>query len=380
MLSRSHPIILFIDRSGFSVYQDTLANIARFNFTPDLVSSLDIINKDQFVSLVTTFIQINKIVGSSLAVILSDNVIYVKDLINPMQKSAPAQDLKADSNDDKEHKDEVQSFLENVPFEEVLAKVIKTENINRIVAVNKDLVMTIINAFVDKGSTIEAIIPSFMYGQNVNFTAGLTSDNLQVILGNVEILRLGNLLTDQEKVIFSQNLEGELNNPLIDETKKKPKNLRQYLLIGVFVILLVILTVVYFSSQTSQTPPKNSSTSVNEVNILPTVIPTSIQESITPTPITIDLKKINIKILHSVQFQAVAISLKNSLLGIGFQNVLDEVSEDSIPEKSSVALSPNIPADLRNNIITKIKEALPDASVLENQDSDSTVNILIGKS
>src|ERR1035437_2862749 len=127
MLSKNHPLIIFIDRFGFSVYQDTLANIPKFNFTPDLVSNTDVVNKDQFGSLIATFIQINKMVPSSLAVILSDDVIYIKDLVNP-PKPVPAQGLKTDSNDEKEHQDEVQNFLEDVPFEEVLAKVIKAGN------------------------------------------------------------------------------------------------------------------------------------------------------------------------------------------------------------------------------------------------------------
>ena len=44
MLSKSHPIILFIDRFGFSIYQDTLTTIPKFNFTQDLVSNLDVVN------------------------------------------------------------------------------------------------------------------------------------------------------------------------------------------------------------------------------------------------------------------------------------------------------------------------------------------------
>jgi len=392
MLSKNHPIILFIDRFGFGVYQDTLTNIPKFNFTPDIVANLDVVNKKQFVSLIVTFIQINKIVGSSLVVILSDDVIYVRDLVNPVQKTTPIQNLKVDSNDDRDHKDEVQNFLENIPFEEVLAKVIKTGSVDRIVAVNKDLIMAIIDTFISKGSSIEAITPSFMYGQNVNFTAGLTLDNALVILENAETLKLGNLLTDQEKMIPSQNLESEListpTNTKSDLTNgvKKPQSLRQYILVGVFVTLLVILAVVYLNLGVSQTPPKSSkiksSTAVNRVSVMPTVPPsggpTSAQELVTTAPI--DFKTINIKILHSIQSLEAAANLKNGLLGIGFQNVLDEISEASTPEKSSVIFSQNIPSDLRNNIIIEIKKILPEITILENQDVDSTVNILIGKS
>lgn len=259
MLSKNHPIILFIDRNGFSVFQDTQSNIPKFNFTPDIVANLDIVNKEQLVSLIATFIQINKILPSSIAVILSDNVIYTKDLTSSLQKpSMPNQVLQNPTSSiysiGNENKEEIQNFLDNIPFEETLARVIKTDKISSIVAVNKDLVMTIANAFVNKGSVIDAVIPGFLYGSSVNFASGLTWENIQAISNESEIIRVGNLLTDQQKVTSLQNLEGEQKAPQAAR-EQKPQNLRQYILIGVFVTLLVILAVVYLNLGASQTPP-----------------------------------------------------------------------------------------------------------------------------
>ena len=378
MLSKNHPIILFIDRNGFGVYQDVLTNIPRFNFTPDLVTNLDVINKEQFSGLIATFIQINKIVPSSLGVILSDDVICVKDLTIPAQKPVPNQNPKADSTDDKEHRDEVQSFLENVPFEEILAKVIKTGTVNRIVAVNKNLVMAIIDAFTSKGSVVEAITPSFMYGQAINFTAGLTSDNVRAIFGNLEPLRIGNLLTDQEKMISPPNLGGELIIPSANETKK-PRNLRQYILIGIFVVSVIILVVVYLTLGVSQAPPQ----SPQAENTSAKPVSTQIVSPTAPiTTMSADLESIQIKITQSSQVndKAKAANLKSELLKMGFQNITDEVSGVLTPEKSSVIFSQDIPADLRNNIIAEVKKILPGTSILEDQELNSMINIIIGKS
>ncbi len=373
MFSKNHPIILFLDRSGFSVFQDTASNIARFNFTPDIVANLDVVNKEQFSNLITTFIQINKIIPSSLGLVLSDNIVYEKDLVDILQKSpVPIEPsgLEVQANIDKEHKEEIQNFLEDIPFEEVLAKVIKTDKVSRIVAVNKDLVMTIADVFVNKGSTIEAIIPSFMYGPNVNFAAGLTQNNIQAILGESEILRLGNLLTDQQRIISPQSLETEKI-----EKEKRPQNLRQYLLIGVFVTLLVILAVVYLNLGVSKT-------SLQSNKIVPTTPPvggptfTQTQISTIPT----DLKSIKIKIMQSFESGEAVESLKSKLLEIGFQDITNEVSQASTAEKSSVIFSQNVPADAREKALVEIKKILPDVSILENQDTSLTVTILIGKS
>lgn len=391
MRSQSHPVILFIDRNGFSIYQDTLTNIPKFNFTSDLVVNLDVINKEQFTNLIATFIQINKIVPGNLAVILSDSITYTKDLVNqnssPNSTAANIDKGLGAQNIGKDHKEEIADFLENIPFEEVLAKVIKTDKLSRIVAVNKDLVATIIDVFVSRGSTMMGIVPAFMYGQNANFTTGLTQGNASMVINETEIFRIGNLLTDQEKMISSSKLESELkDSPTgaksdLDNEGKKPKNLRQYILIGIFVMLLVVLAVVFLNLGASQTPVDTISNPPHilpESDSLPTGEPTLTQAPITTAPL--DIKSIKIKIVQSSQSDEKAVFLKDGLLKMGFVDVANEVSEVSIPEKSSVIFSQSIPADLRNNVITEIKKILPEISILENQDSNFTIDILIGKS
>lgn len=360
MFSKNHPIILFLDRSGFSMFQDTLPNIVKFNFTPDIVANLDVVNKEQFSNLIAAFIQINKIVPSSLAVILSDNIVYVKDLV----QSQP--------NPEQEHKEEIQSFLENVPFEEVLAKVIKTGETNRIVVVNRDLIMAIADVFADKGSVMEAVIPSFIFGSKANFTLGLNQDNLQTVLKEAEIIKEGNLLTDQQKAIFPQSLEGEQK-----EKEKKPQNIRQYILVGAFVTLLIILGVVYLNMGASQTPPARKIKSSSAV-VVPTLIPTLTQEQITTVPI--DFKNVKIKIVQNSESEVIGNNLKNELLKIGFEDIASEILGDTAAEKSSVIFSKTVPADVRERAFTEIKKILPDVSILENQDPDLTVTIILGKS
>jgi hypothetical protein len=397
MLSKSHPIILFIDRFGFSVYQDTFPGIRKFNFTQDTVANLDVVDRAQLTNLITSFIQVNKIVPSSLAAILSDDIIYIKDLSVSVQKPSlvPNQKVnqsqnknlgqnviqaqKTDTNGDKDYKDDVQKFLEKIPFEDVLAKTIKSGNVNRVVAVNKDLVMTVINVFVDRGSTVDAITPGFMFGQGIKFTAGLTPEIVKLIFGNMEIFRSVNLLTDPQKINPFQ-VPGSESKEMQDDSVKKPQNIRQYLLIGVFVILIIILVIVLFTSGILQ-PTASPKVKVPAVRT-PVVSPV-VKITLTPSPVSTtsaDLKSIKIKIVRSSQAAEKATSLKAGLLGMGYQDVAIQASGTSVSEKSSVAFSQNIPMDLRNSMVAEVKEILPGLIILETQDLDSTINILIGKS
>ncbi|OGH17863.1 MAG: hypothetical protein A3C22_03305 [Candidatus Levybacteria bacterium RIFCSPHIGHO2_02_FULL_37_10] len=344
MLSKNHPIILFIDRKGFSLFQDTLSSFPRFNFTPDIIRNLDVINEGQLTVFIAAFIQINKIIPSSLGIILSDTVTYTKNLDNTF-----------------ESQENTQNFLENIPFEEVIAKVVRTDQQVRAVAVNKNLVMAIANAFIGKGCVLEAIIPSFLYGPVANFASGLTQGNIQVILENSEIARMGNLLTNQQKVIFPQNPEEEKKD-------KKPQNLRQYMLIGIFVTLLIILAVVYLNSRVPQAFP-----------IVPDAAPALIHAKITPTPfVAISSDTIKIRIMQSSQQSGIADGINQELMQNGFENILNEIS-DAIAEKPSIVFSQNVPSDVRSGVVAIVKKVLPDVSALENQDSDSQITISTGK-
>jgi hypothetical protein len=386
MFSKSHPIIIYIDRLGFSVYQETLVNIPKFNFTPDLVANLDVINKEQLTNFISTFVQVNKITPSSIVIVLSDYVIFVKDLADSIQKPDQNQNPKENSGDIKDHRDEVQSFLEDIPFEDVLAKVIRVGNVDRIVAANKEIIMAIADVFTNNKSTVESIVPAFAFGQNANFSTGLTLDNAKIILGDMTTLKLSNLLTDQEKILPTQKIEGGLNNlsttSNLDPTStnvKKPKNLRQYSLVGVFGILLVVLVIVIANSVAEPTPKSYKARAVMPT-VIPTAIPTLAVASKSATIDPIEVKEINIEISHSAQSWEVTSKLRKNLSEIGFQNITDEISETSIPEKSSIIFSENISTDLRNNIIIEIKEILPNISISEGQDIENEINISIGKS
>lgn len=388
MISKNHSTILFIDRNGFDIYQGALANIPKFSFTQDVVANLDVVSKEQLTNLIAAFVKANKIVPGSLVVVLSDNVIFVKDLAVSAQKTPPSQGPKEDLSNDNDHKDEVRNFLEDIPFEEILAKVIKTGNVDRAVAVNRDLVMSIIDVFKGDKFIVEAIVPGFIFGQNANFTAGLTLNNARIVLENAEALKLGNLLTDQEKMIFPQTFGGEPGKLQVNNGEKKRKNLRQYILIGVFVVLLIVLAVVYFYSTASQAPSQNTkikSNSAGTVNTPTASVSKSpvIEPTLTQAPTataSVELKDIKIKIIQNSQVDEKAVNLKSALLGIGFQNVVSEVSEISIPAKSSVVFSQDIAVETRDILLAEVEKILPGISVLESQDSNFTIKISIGKS
>ncbi len=226
MFSKGNIVLLLLDRSGFILFRGTLTNILKFTFTPEVVSNLDVVNKDLLKNLIVSFIENNKIPASIVIVLLTDAVIYEKNLTNEQS--------------------DVQKFLDSIPFEDVLAKAIKTEKLSLMVGTNRDLVFSVIDPFIKKGFIIEAVVPSFLYGQNINITNGLTVELVKSILKHPELLKSVNLLIGQQ-LIRELSGDSSMSAQKENKTEEKPKK-RQLILIVVFVALFVVMLIMLFTS------------------------------------------------------------------------------------------------------------------------------------
>lgn len=384
MFSKEHPIIIFLDRSGFIIYQDTLSNVWQFPFSQDLVQNLDVVNKEQLINLIGSFIQTNKVIPSSLIIVLSDSVIFQKDLTGLQPKPESQQpSLQASLSPDKTinkhqidfankelQEKEIKNFLDNVPFEEVLAKVI---NNTRIVVVNKDLLEAIVDPFKKIGCIVNAVVPCFMYQQYIDFSGGLSQDIARVILQQEERLKLGNMLTGQP-IKTQQDPYGEPQKA----PKEKSNNLRQFILIVVFVFLLIVLAIVYLTlgrtPQASPSPIAPSPTAALQTE--PTSSPTDRNASSS----AVDLQTIKITIIGNKETAILDNGLKNLLSKSGFQNIAIKDSTNPVPARPSVLFTKSVPDSLRQKVIAEIKKIFPDVLVQEAQELEPMITIVIGKS
>ncbi len=390
MTIKEHPIIIFLDRKGFIIYQDTLSNVWQFPFSQELVQNLDVINKVELVNSIGSFIQTNKVIPSSVIIILADSVIFQKD-ITSLQKNQevglPSEEDKTinkpqiDFGNKEQQEKEIKNFLDSVPFEEILAKVV---NNTRLVATNKDLLEGVVHSFKKIGCSVEAIVPAFMYQQYIDFSQGLSQNVAKIILQQGDLLKLGNMLTNQQAVDAKQDPNDQPQNV----PKEKPNNTRQFILISIFVFLIIVLVIVYLISRsTSQTPSKENVlqplesqsfvTPTAALQVNPTIIPES-ETDLTPT--AIDLRTIGITVVKNTETEILANGLKNLLTQSGFLNVSVKDSTSPIPAKSSVLFSKSIPEDARQKVIVEIKKLFPDIFIQESQDEELVVTIIVGKS
>lgn len=381
MFAKNNPVVLFLDRGGFTLYQAALVNIIKFVFTPDIVANLEVVNREQFFALVSSFIDKSKIIPSIVIVLLADSIIYEKDLskipqkIQPVTPNTPSpsssQKILDLANKEQESKAEIQNFLQNIPFEDILAKVIKIQTTTRLVAANKDLIYSTTDPFTKKGFVIEAIVPAFLYGQSANLANGLTPDIAQLVLRKQEILKIANLLTDQQETNISQNSLESVRN----KEKQSKKNRRQLILVGIFSTLLIILVIMFISSGRGEENP-----SVNIISSSPTPISAKSDIPIGSSSAILSADDVSVVIVQNRQLSEDADLLKEELEKAGFKNIIIESSEDSVPANSSVLFSKDIPTNMRQNAILEINKIFPNALILESESSDSEIRIIIGQS
>jgi hypothetical protein len=244
--------VIYIQRDKFQIYSPLMASVLEFRFVPEMIRDLDVINKELLEGVLKIFIEQNKIPVGNLVVFLADNVAFVKDFKLP-DTSSSDQKSGEEGSVDKAKKamleKEVKDYIELTPFEEVASKRFVIENGVRVFITNKDLYLSIKEAFEKEGFAVDMVIPGLLLGNNISAQPTLTPQIAEFVLQHVSTLKQNNLLVkDIVQEEFKEEPEKEENNFDVKEEKVKPKtNKRLFLLIGVFALLIIALVVVYFT-------------------------------------------------------------------------------------------------------------------------------------
>jgi len=199
-----------------------MLQVINLNFPVNILPDLDVKNKDALFNLVTAFIQDNKLQPSQLFFVISEAVWFSKDF--PIKDPTDIARVQANS----------QAFVDAVPFNLVLSKTYKTQTVYRVVATNQELVDVIVDAFIQKGFGLTAVVPANIYPE-FGASRELTEKFAKHIIDTREKAKLSNMVG--EKAVPESH---ELSTSVIKEPKNK---LLPYLIVG-FVALLTILVIV----------------------------------------------------------------------------------------------------------------------------------------
>jgi len=143
---KKQTIAVFLESSRISLCLKDTNNILQLDLPPDTVSDLEVIDRDKFEQLVNSFFQTDAFKGIEfdVALVFSRDVTFEKDFTD---------------NATKVNYEEIQKFLDIVPFEDILSKTYKINRKAKIVAVNRSLYDVICLALEKNKAYISLVVP-----------------------------------------------------------------------------------------------------------------------------------------------------------------------------------------------------------------------------
>lgn len=204
--------IVLIDREKLDFYDVGGEKIYVFNFSKKLIMDMEIIDRRELETQMYLFINYYKIHPVSLVMILSNDLCF---------------SLQLDDSNETNFENEVNKFIFNLPFEEVIHKIYKQTKNHLLIAVNRDLIENFKAMFKKMGFTVQTIVPIAVTGININ---SIDKAAVEFILAKT------NQLKDQSLIALEQEHKEKKT-----EVKKVKEANRIYILLGIFTLLLLFL-------------------------------------------------------------------------------------------------------------------------------------------
>lgn len=197
--------------------------IQKVMIPPTILSNMEVINKDGLYTLITDWLAHRTHTGAEIIWILTPDICFEHVITSTEQSKIDSETLQ---------------FLDTVPFQEVLSRVYKPLEWRLIIAVNKDLIMSMIQGFILHSYSTKAVVPARL----LQADGVLTEEIAQNAVKRATELSRESLVTAPSPIIASTT-EAEESN----ESNPKPKSSLP-LLLGVFGALVVVLVVVLLIS------------------------------------------------------------------------------------------------------------------------------------
>lgn len=258
--------VIYLHRDKFEIYSPLPPRILEFNFVADLVRDMEIINKELLLNILTLFIQNNKLTPSNLTIVVANNACFIRDFMREEQD-------KNTQEKQQELQKKIDEYIEHVPYESVSGKTFDFQKGLRVFAVNQELFEVLKFAFEQQGFAVDTVIPAGVFPNEIQQLPALTLPAANSIVQSSFMLKKYNFLNNpiqehEVKQDSKENAEPEVQVQEVDsDTPPKPKNdhKREIMLGTVFGLLLVVLVIVYYVSNTPVQPGTNAQVPVSTV-------------------------------------------------------------------------------------------------------------------
>jgi hypothetical protein len=209
--------LIYLEKDRLFFYNGE--KVFKLDFTPQIVRDLEILNEDGLISLVFQFIDNIKATPSRFLIVLSESVLFFSDT-----KERDLAKIEA----------EFQSFIDLVPFDNVLSKKYQVEGVIKMLATNADLINAISDSFGQRGFVNDGVVPAMVFGQ-YGVKRGLDSETANYMLRSQQFAR-GKAMGK----MFSQPKRKSVFKVTTGKSTMLP-----YLIGGFAIVLVGLLTLIF---------------------------------------------------------------------------------------------------------------------------------------
>lgn len=237
--------IVFIQKDKFDYFDEAQSRIFQFVFQPNIIQDLEVADHDQVNSAIKTFVETNKLQPASLLFIFAEQITFEKTFA-----------LTAQINKNQE----IQKFLDNIPFEQVGYKVIEGSQGFQVLAINEEIYKAFAFAFESLGFIALTVIPQSALDNVYRQSQSLTPDMVKHILSRFDNLQKQGFIQEDISSQVRSNGEEQTETTIKTSTSSNQAGINKYripALLSVFFILIGVLSYFVYiqSTQKSKASP-----------------------------------------------------------------------------------------------------------------------------
>ena len=333
---KKNPALLYLGRFQADYLADGATQSIRFPFKADVVRDLEVINTAALSEQIKAWVAQYKIIPADLTILLADDLLFSKVITVP---------------DPKSREDAINTFIDAVPFEETAVVQVPFQGSVAVSVANKSYYDAFKKAFEALGFSIVLVLPAFLLNKEINLAKSQDTASFNLALKKADTYRQYSLLS-------------QIQHPPValagDKEKGEPKkNMRLFLLLGLFGLLILILIGVFVMTQNQATPEVTNSSQSG----------VSSQE-IAISPIE-EVEMIDtIKVVYRPQTTSPINSVISALQNVGVTNIASESGVISTTSAAIIFFAPAVSEDTRGVLVREIQKVIP--SLIVGEDSSAS--------
>lgn len=223
MLGQKTWLIILVTKNNLQLVGLGESKVENIVIPNTVVSNMEVLNKDAIYTLVTDWLKQRPHTSASIIWLLSPEICFEHTFTSSEQDKVDSETLQ---------------FLDLVPFENVVSRAYNSSEGKQIIATNKDLIMSLVQAFSLQGYNTKAVVPSRL----VQADSVLTSEVERLaIKRNYELARESLIAPTQTSALTPIGTSETQQSQSTDQSKSSLP-----LLLGVFVFLLAVLGFVLY--------------------------------------------------------------------------------------------------------------------------------------